>query len=142
MTWKIRQIAKFISQNSAKTSQFDDLFLHFYLTWTIRQIGTFTSKMAQNHVILTSYFYTSIWFEKFVKLQLSQVKSCKNMSIWRVFFHISQIRIFVCFDIGFSRLSCQFDELFSNYNLTWKIRQITTFISEIAQNQVNLTRNL
>ena len=142
MTWKIRQIAKFISQNSAKPSQFDDLFLHFYLTWTIRQIGTFTSKMAQNHVILTNYFYTSIWHWKIRQIATFSSKIMQKHVNLTCFFHISQIRIFVCFDIGFSRLSCQFDELFSNYNLTWKIRQITTFISEIAQNQVNLTRNL
>ena len=32
-----------------------------------------------------------------------------------------------------------FDELFSNYNFTRKIRQIASFISWIAQKQVNLT---
>ena len=33
----------------------------------------------------------------------------------------------------------QFDELFSNCNITWKIRQTTTHFNEKVQNQVNLT---
>ena len=38
-----------------------------------------------------------------------------------------------------SAIPSQFDELFSNCNITWKIRQTTTHFNEKVQNQVNLT---